>query len=305
MGWPAHRGAGRRPRYLDFCKSLGVQYAPKTYGCEHLRPAFHPPVFFVLGTDLRGTTPSYLRGTMECLRPRLALPDRREQTCIENVLVTEALLIDDHPIVLEACKRVLESVGITDISVASSMAEGDRRYRAAKPEVIVVDLSMRCRVLEGIGFITRLRVHDKITPILVFSMHTDPMVVSRAFAVGASGYLLKAASAEEFAKAFFRVRAGQRYLTHELASDVAFSEIDAKLNPLSELSMREWQTLSLLADGRSYGAIANELHVSYKTVANTAAAVKIKLGAKSIPDLMRIAITHLPGEPGRRIESIP
>lgn len=215
--------------------------------------------------------------------------------------MTKALLIDDHPIVLHACKRALEEAGVIDIWLASSMADGYRRYRATKPDVIVVDLSMRCRVFEGIGFITRLRTRDKTTPILVFSMHTDPMVVTRAFSVGGNGYLLKSSSADEFTEAFFKVRAGERYLPHELASDVAFSEIDAKLNPLSALSMREWQTLSLLADGRSYGSIAEELHVSYKTVANTAAAVKLKLDARNIPDLMRIAITHLPGEPGRRI----
>lgn len=67
-----------------------------------------------------------------------------------------------------------------------------------------------------------------------------------------------------------------------------------------DLTLREWQTLSLLADGKSYSMIADELHVSYTTVANTAAAVKLTLGAKSIPDLMRIAIMHLPAEPGRQ-----
>src|SRR5690606_22220152 len=98
--------------------------------------------------------------------------------------------------------------------------------------------------------------------------------------------------------------AGQRYVSHELASDIVFMEVNSKSNPLGELTVREWQTLSLLADGKSYGAIADELHVSYKTVANTASLVKTKLGAKSLPDLMRIAITHLPAEPGRRSLSV-
>jgi DNA-binding NarL/FixJ family response regulator len=122
--------------------------------------------------------------------------------------------------------------------------------------------------------------------------------------VGGTGYLWKATNPDEFSKAFHKVLAGQRYVSHELASDIVFMEVNSKSNPLGELTVREWQTLSLLADGKSYGAIADELHVSYKTVANTASLVKSKLGAKSLPDLMRIAITHLPAEPGRRSLSV-
>ena len=69
---------------------------------------------------------------------------------------------------------------------------------------------------------------------------------------------------------------------------------------LRALTLRELHTLSLIADGKSYGAIADELHVSYKTVANTASLIKTKLNAKSLPELMRIAIAHLPSETGRR-----
>lgn len=218
--------------------------------------------------------------------------------------MTKALLIDDHPIVLDACKRLLERAGASHVVQASCMVDGFRQYRAMRPDVIVVDLSMRSGVLDGISFIRRLRVHDRTTPILVFSMHSDPVVVSRAFAVGGTGYLWKATNPDEFSKAFHKVLAGQRYVSHELASDIVFMEVNSKSNPLGELTVREWQTLSLLADGKSYGAIADELHVSYKTVANTASLVKSKLGAKSLPDLRRIAITHLPAEPGRRSLSV-
>ena len=214
--------------------------------------------------------------------------------------VTKVLIIDDHPIVRDACRRVLERDTVERVVEASSVSEGFRLYRAIRPDVIVVDLSMRSGVLDGVSFIRRLRVHDRKTPILVFSMHADPMIVMRTFAVGATGYLWKATNSDEFTKAFHCVRGGHRYISHELATNVAFTEADANANPLRGLTLREWQTLSLLADGKSYGVIAEELHVSYKTVANTTAAVKVKLGAKSIPDLMRIAITHLPAEPGRQ-----
>jgi DNA-binding NarL/FixJ family response regulator len=214
--------------------------------------------------------------------------------------MTKVLVIDDHPIVLQGCKQVLEDAGVESVMQASSLVEGFRLYRSMRPNLIIVDLSVRSGALDGISFIRRLRVHDKSTPILVFSMHSDPVIVSRTLQVGATGYLLKDTWSDEFIKAFQKVREGAPYISHELASQVAFMEARGSANPLRSLTLRELHTLSLIADGKSYGTIADELHVSYKTVANTASLIKTKLGAKSLPELMRIAIAHLPLEAGRR-----
>src|SRR3990170_5116699 len=104
--------------------------------------------------------------------------------------MTKVLVIDDHPIVLQGCKQVLEDAGVESVAQASSLVEGFRLYRTNRPDVIVVDLSVRSGALDGISFIRRLRIHDKTTPILVFSMHSDPVIVSRTLQVGATGYLL-------------------------------------------------------------------------------------------------------------------
>ena len=92
--------------------------------------------------------------------------------------MTKVLVIDDHPIVLQGCKQVLEDAGVESVTQASSLVDGFRLYRTIKPDLIVVDLSVRSGALDGISFIRRLRVHDKTTPILVFSMHSDPVIVS-------------------------------------------------------------------------------------------------------------------------------
>jgi DNA-binding NarL/FixJ family response regulator len=208
--------------------------------------------------------------------------------------MTKVLVIDDHPIVLQGCKQVLEDAGVESVTQASSLVDGFRLYRSVKPDLIIVDLSVRSGALDGISFIRRLRVHDKKTPILVFSMHTDPVIVARTLQVGATGYLLKDTWSDEFIKAFQKVREGVPYISHELASEVAFMEARGTASPLRALTLRELHTLSLIADGKSYSAI------SYKTVANTASLIKTKLNAKSLPELMRIAIAHLPAETGRR-----
>ena len=136
-------------------------------------------------------------------------------------------------------------------------------------------------------------------------MHSDPVIVSRALEVGATGYVLKDTSSDEVVKAFQRVRENRPYLSHDLASEVAFMEARGTTNPLRRMTVRELQTLALIAEGKPYGVIAEHLHVSYKTVANTCTQLKAKLGVRTLPELMRIAIQHLPSataKPSKRMD---
>jgi DNA-binding NarL/FixJ family response regulator len=208
--------------------------------------------------------------------------------------MTYVLLIDDHPIVLRGCKQLLEGAGADEVDEAQSASEGFRLYRRRKPDVIVVDLAMQAGALSGLSFVRRLRRIDQETPMLVLIMHRDPMIVGRALELGASGYVLKDAPPEEVARAFQNVLGGKPYLSHDLASDVVFTRLKEKANKLDRLTPRELQTLTLVAEGKPYGEIADELQVSYKTVANICTQLKTKLGARSRPELMRIAIQYLP-----------
>jgi two-component system invasion response regulator UvrY len=86
---------------------------------------------------------------------------------------------------------------------------------------------------------------------------------------------------------------GRPYLSHDLASEVAFMEARGTTNPLKRMTVRDLQTFALVAEGKPYGVIAEHLHLSYKTVANTCTQLKAKLGVRTLPELMRIAIQHL------------
>lgn len=180
----------------------------------------------------------------------------------------------------------------------SSMADGFRQFRTHKPSVVIVDLTIRSAMFGGLSFVRRLRIHDKKTPILVLSMHRDPMIVRRALDLGITGYVLKDAPSEEFLNAFHRVLQGRTYLSHEVASEVVFTEAKSAASPFKSLTLRELQMLQMISEGKPYGIIAQELNVSYKTVANTCSLIKGKLGARSLPELMRIALKHLPQTPG-------
>jgi two-component system invasion response regulator UvrY len=173
--------------------------------------------------------------------------------------VTHVLLIDDHPIVLQGCKKLLESAGADDFDQAQSASAAFRLYRRRKPDVIVLDLAMQAGTLNGLSFVRRFRRIDTVTPVLVLTMHRDPVVVSRALELGANGYVLKDAPPEEFVLAFENVRYGRPYLSQELASDVVFNRIRNKNNKLDRLTPRELQTLALVAEGKPFGEIAEEL----------------------------------------------
>ena len=165
--------------------------------------------------------------------------------------MTSALIIDDHPIVLQGCRRVLLDAGVTTVNEARDVVSGYRLYRRNRPDVAIVDLSLQGKGLAGLPLIQRIKAHDPRARILVFSMHSDPIIVSRALKAGATGYLLKDTSSQELVEAFEKVRGGAHYLSGELAMQVALVGTGAHRDPLADLTPRELQMLGLLARRQS------------------------------------------------------
>jgi two-component system, NarL family, invasion response regulator UvrY len=207
--------------------------------------------------------------------------------------MTTVLVIDDHPIVLQGCRRMLEDAGIETVLEARDAASGYKLYRRHGPDVVIVDLAMQGNGLGGLSLVRRMRANDPHARILVLSMHSDPIIVARALEAGATGYVLKDTSSEHLLEAFQKVRAGTPYLSNDLAMQVALVHASARQNRLADLTPRELQTLSLLAEGKAYGRIAEELHVSYKTVVNVCSQLKQKLESRNLPELIRTAVQLL------------
>ena len=154
------------------------------------------------------------------------------------------LLIDDHSIVLQGCRRLLQNLDIRDIIEATNLDSGYRLFRSDKPDVIVVDLALRDRKaaqsgLRGLLLIRSIRAEDSDVPILVFSMHDHPAIVRRAFDAGATGFLSKDAAPECFLEAFSAVCSGTPYLAHRLALQIAFLAPPDRIDPDTRLTRRE------------------------------------------------------------------
>jgi two-component system, NarL family, invasion response regulator UvrY len=208
--------------------------------------------------------------------------------------MTAVLIIDDHPIVLDGCRRVLEDAGLGPVAEARDPETGIKLYRRRRPDVVMVDLAMQEAGLAGLSLIRTLRAHDPRARILVFSMHSDPVIVGRALEAGAAGYLIKDTASEDLVDAVRKVAAGMPYLSGSLAMEMALAGTGQHRSPLDELTARELQTLSLLARGMSYARIAAELNVSYKTVVNVCYQLKQKLDVHSLPELVRASVQLAP-----------
>ena len=202
------------------------------------------------------------------------------------------LVVDDHPVVIQGCRLLLEPTGACETKAASSLTQAFRIYRQWQPELIILDLSMQPRTLGGLGFLRRLRRVDPDIHVIVFSMHTDPGIVRRALSLGASGYILKDTTPEEFVVAFDKITQGKAYVSEALAMDIAFDH--NATGPLSDLSPRELDVLNLIAAGHQYAAIGQELNISYKSVVHTVAALKRIFGVQTLRALTQVALNELP-----------
>ena len=207
--------------------------------------------------------------------------------------MTSVLVVDDHPVVLQGCRRILEDAGIARVFEASDAATGYELFRNHRPDVVIIDLALRKDGLGGLSLIRRIKADDRRGSILVLSMHRDPAIVLQTLEAGARGYVLKDTATEDLLKAIQEVQKGNRYLSHSLAIEVAVSRTPSPPQALVDLTPRELDALTLLAKGKSYDLIAQELDVSYKTVLNISWQLKKKLDVANLPELVKRALQLL------------
>jgi DNA-binding NarL/FixJ family response regulator len=202
------------------------------------------------------------------------------------------ILVDDHAVVRSGLRRVLEaSSGIEVVAEASNVRDAVFEVRAQKPDVIVMDVVMPgTSGIEG----TPLVLHEAPdAKVLVLSMQDDPRYVREAFAMGASGYVLKEAADTEVVEAVHQVANGQRYLHPALGARLLESEArqreEEAADPLSE---REREVLRLLALGHTNQEIAKMLYISVRTAESHRAHIMQKLRLGTRAELVRYALAH-------------
>lgn len=205
----------------------------------------------------------------------------------------KVLLADDHSIVREGLRKVLEDSN--EIEVIAEAADGETALDEAiqkKPDVAVVDISMPG--MDGLEVVTRLNAYCDDIPVLILTMHDEEQYVIRAIEAGAMGYVTKQSAPEQLVAAVKKIHSGGRYLTEKASEALALKVIRGnKSQTLTEsLSMRELQVLRKLAMGSTNKEIATSYNISVKTVDTYRARILKKLNLRNNAELSRYAIQN-------------
>lgn len=203
----------------------------------------------------------------------------------------QVLIADDHAIVRGGIKQILSLAG--DICVSAEATNGSEviaRLREKPFDLVLLDMTMPG--ISGIDLISRIRSHWPAIPVLILSMHNEPLIATRALRSGAGGYITKDSDPEKLLEAVRRVAAGGRYIDPALAEQIVFSQSSEDSLPHSRLSDRELEIFNLLVTGMSVNEIAERLVISNKTVSTHKVRLMQKMKASSIADLVRYAVDH-------------
>jgi len=208
--------------------------------------------------------------------------------------VISVLIADDHGIVREGLRRLLESE--QDLKVIGEARDGREvldEVEKHRPHVVVLDITMPR--LGGLETLERLRARHPDVKVVLLSVHGDPPFIQSAIALGADGYILKNGRAAEVVTAVREVMNGGSYFSPAVAREIVDqlrSPRPASNEPFSLLSGREREVLHLIADGLSAKEIATELEISTKTVEAHRTSLMRKLGVRKATELVRYALRH-------------
>jgi len=199
---------------------------------------------------------------------------------------------DDHTLFRLGLRQMLHSfAGLEVVSEATNASEALAAAKRGDADVIILDLTMPGAT--GTSLIEQIHQTCPTLPILVLSMHDEPGTVRRALQAGASGYITKGSSPDVLYLAVSRVAGGERFVDPTLAESLALEPITVdRDDPQKLLSPREWQVLALIARGVALAQIAEQLHLSPKTVTTHKAHLMEKLGIENNADLIRYAVEH-------------
>ncbi len=209
------------------------------------------------------------------------------------VVMITVLLADDHSIVRDGLRRVLEDS--SDIKVIAEASDGETAFDMAMdkhPDVAVIDISMPG--MDGLEVVARMNSYCPKIPVLILTMHEEEQYVIRAMEAGAMGYVTKQSAPEQLVAAVKKIHSGGRYLTEKASEALALRYIRGNKNKsaIESLSMRELQVLRKLACGSTNKEIAITYNISVKTVDTYRARLLKKLNLRNNAELSRYAIQN-------------
>ncbi len=203
------------------------------------------------------------------------------------------LLVDDHPIVRQGLALLIDRE--PDLSVCGEADGAHSAFHAIttlRPDIVVLDISLSGP--DGLDVLKDIRMKTASLPVLILSMHDESIYAERAMRAGANGYIMKQEATEKVLVAIRRILQGEVYLSDRLTSTMLQQYVrgtaPAKKSPLVNLTDRELEVFRLIGEGHGTRQIADELHLSVKTIESYQAHIKEKLALRNARELVQHAI---------------
>ena len=202
------------------------------------------------------------------------------------------LMVDDHLIVREGIKRIIND--IPDIQITAEASNGNEAMELIMKntyDIVLLDISMP--ILNGLQALKLIKKYNNKLPVLMLSMHSEEQYAMRSIKAGASGYMTKEVAAKELVSAIRKINDGRKYINKEVAELLATDlyHKDDK-DPHENLSDREFEILKMIARGLTTKAIATELIISPKTVSTYRSRILEKLGLHNNSDIIHYVIDY-------------
>jgi DNA-binding NarL/FixJ family response regulator len=203
------------------------------------------------------------------------------------------LLVDDHPIIRQGLGLLIDRE--TDLSVCGEADGAHSAFHAIetlRPDIVVLDISLSGP--DGLDVLKEIRMKTASLPVLILSMHDETIYAERAMRAGANGYIMKQEATEKVLVAIRRILQGEVYLSDRLTNTMLQQYVRrgsaAKGSPLLNLTDRELEVFRLIGVGHGTRQIADELHLSVKTIESYQAHIKEKLALRNARELVQHAI---------------
>ena len=203
------------------------------------------------------------------------------------------LLVDDHPIVRQGLALLIDREA--DLSVCGEAEGAHTAFHAIetlRPDIVVLDISLNGP--DGLDVLKEIRMKSGSLPVLILSMHDESIYAERAMRAGANGYIMKQEATEKVLIAIRRILQGDVYLSDRLTTTMLQQFVrggaPTKSSPLLNLTDRELEVFRLIGEGHGTRQIADELHLSVKTIESYQAHIKEKLALRNARELVQHAI---------------
>lgn len=202
------------------------------------------------------------------------------------------LLVDDHELVRTGIRKILDDVkGFKVVGEAETGEEAVQFCRKSEPNVVLMDMNMPG--IGGLEATKKIIRNNPDTKVIVLTVHSEDPIPTKVMQIGAAAYLTKGAAPTEMVNAIKTVNSGQRYLTPEIAQQMALNQLKSKEeNPFQSLSERELQIMMMITRGERVPNISEQLMLSSKTINAYRYRMFEKLGISNDVELTHLAIRH-------------